>query len=92
MPNIFYHASKELTFGIAGTTGTDVTVVIDFLESKVAAINVSKKAATYFVANIYDTNNKNITQDVVDKAKFTWSWKDKKEETLLHANASKTGD
>lgn len=76
-PNTFYTATKPLTFGIAGTTGTDVTLVIDFQNVSIHAIDIedSEKYAQIFVANLYDSENKNVTEDAIEKGcTFTWGW------------------
>ena len=71
-----YTATKTLTFGAAGTTGTDCTLVIDFKDSSLQAIDVTSNKITTFEANLYDANNKNITQDVIKKeCRFNWGWK-----------------
>lgn len=76
-PNTFYTATKTLTFGIAGTTGTDVTLVIDFKDVSIHAIDIedSTDNAQIFIANLYDSENKNVTEDAISKGcKFQWGW------------------
>ena len=54
-PNTFFTATINLTFGIAGTTGTDVTLVIDFLDSSIHAIDIDSDrndVAQLFIANL----------------------------------------
>ena len=75
-PNIFFTATKTLTFGIAGTTGTDVTLVIDFKNSSKQAVDVDADEAYEIIANLYDSENKNVTQDVLsnENCRFSWTW------------------
>ena len=54
-----YSASKELTFGIQGTTGTDVTFVLDFTKG-VSALTAGNTDAVSVKARLYDANNKEI--------------------------------
>jgi hypothetical protein len=65
-----------LTFGIAGTTGTDVTLVIDFLDSSIHAIDIGKKEITKFIAHLYDSENTDITEEIKnnDKVTIQWGW------------------
>ena len=75
-PNTFFTATKTLTFGIAGTTGTDVTLVIDFKNSSNQAVDINVEEAYEIIANLYDSENKNVTQDVLsnENCSFDWTW------------------
>lgn len=71
---ITYTAIKELTFGPAGTTGTDVTLVLDF-EDGVAAVNLGLNKAVKVRARLYDYENKEITN--LSDYTINWDWKTK---------------
>lgn len=73
-----YKTSKELSFGVMGTTGTTCTLVLDFEHPGQNGIQINNddeqvdKIKEYtIVANLYDADNKNITNEALDK---TWSW------------------
>ena len=71
---ITYTAIKELTFGPAGTTGTDVTLVLDF-EDGAAAVNLGLNKAVKVRARLYDYENKEITN--LSNYTINWDWKTK---------------
>ena len=72
-----YKTSKELSFGVMGTTGTTCTLVLDFEHPGQNGIQINNDAQVdqiknyTIVANLYDADNKNITNEALDK---TWSW------------------
>lgn len=72
-----YKTSKELSFGVMGTTGTTCTLVLDFEHPGQNGIQINNNAKVdqiknyTIVANLYDADNKNITSEALDK---TWSW------------------
>lgn len=72
-----YKTSKELSFGVMGTTGTTCTLVLDFEHPGQNGIQINNNAKIdqiknyTIVANLYDADNKNITSEALDK---TWSW------------------
>ena len=72
-----YKTSKELSFGVMGTTGTTCTLVLDFEHPGQNGIQINDNAQVdqiknyTIVANLYDADNKNITNEALDK---TWSW------------------
>lgn len=74
---ITYTATKEMTFGIAGTTGTDCTFILDF-DNGITAVgpeDSSEGLAVSVTARLYDYENNEV--DLTDYAdKITWSWKD----------------
>ena len=69
-----YTTIKELTFGPAGTTGTDVTLVLDF-EDGAAAVNLGLNTAVKVRARLYDYENKEITN--LSDYTINWGWKTK---------------
>ena len=68
---ITYTATKELTFGTAGTTGTDYTFILDF-DKGITAVTADSNDAVFVTARLYDYENNEI--DISDR-KITWSWK-----------------
>ena len=54
---ITYYATKELSFGQAGTTGTDFTFVLDWDNNK-TAFTVGKNETLGITARLYNTTNK----------------------------------
>ena len=54
--NITYVGVKELTFGIAGTNGTDATFVLDF-DNGINALTKGNTEAVIAVARLYNYNN-----------------------------------
>lgn len=71
---ITYTATKELSFGPAGTTGTDCTLIIDFLDG-VTACTVGDTKAVQMKALLYDYNNQEIDFSKYPNLTFSWSWK-----------------
>lgn len=55
-----YSGSKELTFGPAGTTGTDVTFVLDF-DNGITALTKGNTNAITITARLYDYENKPVS-------------------------------
>ena len=70
-----YTATKELTFGQAGTNGSDCTFVLDFADPGIAAFNITSDDEVKIVANLYDSEGKTISEEDLFKCTFTWSWK-----------------
>lgn len=68
---ITYTATKELTFGTAGTTGTDYTFILDF-DDGVTALTIGSEDAVHVTARLYDYENNEI--DIANK-EISWSWK-----------------
>lgn len=68
---ITYTATKELTFGTAGTTGTDHTFILDF-DNGATALTINDTAAVTVTARLYDYENKEV--DLTGRS-ITWSWK-----------------
>lgn len=69
---ITYTATKELTFGTAGTTGTDYTFILDF-DNGATALTINDTTAVTVTARLYDYENKEI-EDFGER-QITWSWK-----------------
>lgn len=70
--NTTYTATKELTFGVAGTTGTDCTFILDFDNGVTAVTNNSSSAVTV-TARLYDYENNEVNLEDRD---ITWEFKD----------------
>lgn len=83
---VAYVATKEMTFGIAGTTGTDCTFILDFDDSKTAVLDRiyskddegntividEEETSVTVTARLYDYENNEV--DISDK-EITWGWK-----------------
>lgn len=69
--NTTYTATKELTFGVAGTTGTDCTFILDF-DNGVTAITNDGSSAVTVTARLYDYENKEV--DLSGRT-IKWGWK-----------------
>ena len=78
-----YTAVQEFTFGPAGTTGTEATLILDFEGNKNAMTIPSEGQQTeaYIIkAHLYDYENNEIdlkTYKTTD-LEYIWSWKDSK--------------
>lgn len=70
---ITYTATKELTFGIAGTSGTDCTFIIDF-DNGASAVSALESSAVTVTARLYDYENTE-RPDLLAQRTITWSWK-----------------
>lgn len=67
---ITYTATKELTFGHAGTSGTDATFVLDF-DNGVPGLTVGSDQAVVITARLYNHMNEEI--DLSEYSNITWS-------------------
>lgn len=65
---IQYVGTKELTFGPAGTTGTDCTFVLDF-DNGITALTIGNPVATTVTARLYDHENKEV-----DLSEYSIDW------------------
>lgn len=70
--NTTYTATKELTFGVAGTTGTDCTFILDF-DNGVTAITNDSSSAVTVTARLYDYENNEVS---LEGRTITWGFKD----------------
>ena len=75
---ISYSASKEFTFGVAGTMGTEQTLVIDFADNRnavqVKANENDEEVIVKFKVQLYDLSGNSL--DVSDAI---WKWKGQKD-------------
>lgn len=71
---ITYTAIKELTFGVAGTTGTDCTFILDFEDNNKNAITIGTGESINVVAKLYNEENKEEILDF-NKYQIEWKWK-----------------
>ena len=69
-----YFGSKELTFGVAGTSGTDCTFIIDF-DNGATAVTASGSQATTVTARLYDYENKEVDLLSDTRVSISWTWK-----------------
>lgn len=69
---ITYTAVKELTFGPAGTSGTDYTFVLDFKGNN-TALTINNKEKVEVVARLYDYEGKDLTE-LIEGKNITWSF------------------
>ena len=74
---LIYSATKELTFGIMGTNGTDATIVIDFDNNKTALTANDTEDLLKVTAHLYDSSHREIDfHDETNKnIRCYWSWK-----------------
>lgn len=81
---VSYSVSKDFTFGVAGTMGTEQTLVIDFADNSNAVQIKTKEnneeAIVKFKVQLYDLsgNNLNVSEAI-------WKWKDQ-EKNLTSIN------
>lgn len=68
--NKIYTATKELTFGPIGTSGTDYTFVLDF-DKGVTALTIGDTDKVTVTARLYNYEGREI--DILNKH-FNWSW------------------
>lgn len=66
-----YHAIEELNFGQAGTSGTNVTLVLE-IENNETSLLRKKDAAIEIAAYLYD--NSGLIDEDKYKNQLTWSW------------------
>lgn len=69
---ITYTATKELTFGPAGTTGTDATFVLDFDNGVTAVTLGADSPETVVTARLYDYENNEVD---ISSYNISWGWK-----------------
>ena len=76
---IFYSATKNFTFGLMGTNGTDSTVVIDFDDNKIALTADSSSETVSLTAHLYDSTHNEISLEELKNKniKFKWEWYNK---------------
>lgn len=79
---ITYTTTKELTFGVAGTTGTDYTFIIDFDDNVTAVTADPNGRAVTVTARLYDYENKEVN---IKGYNIEWDWKTS--DGLLSINA-----
>ena len=65
-----YTAIKELTFGTAGTAGTDYTFVLDFADNRYNALTIRENETIEVEATLYDYTGKKL--DISGRA-IEWS-------------------
>ena len=81
--NVVYHTEKVLTFGIAGTMGSEQTLVVDFLNDTNAIDLNNKNIQTYQIkVQLYDTSG----QEITELNNITWSWWKKTHDYLTLSN------
>lgn len=67
---IEYTAIKELSFGTAGTAGTDYTFVLDFADNRYNALTIGKNDPVKVEATLYDYTGKKLD---ISKRTIKWS-------------------
>lgn len=68
---VTYIASKELTFGPSGSSGTDCTFILDF-DNGVTAMTAGSEDAVTVTARLYDYENKEVD---ISGYSIKWDWK-----------------
>lgn len=80
---VTYTATKELTFGPTGTSGTDYTFVLDF-EDNVNALTVKSDTSAVVTARLYDYEGQEVTDKITNGVgKITWSWANSNKEPIM---------
>jgi hypothetical protein len=84
-----YSGSKELSFGLMGTNGTDATLTIDF-NNNVSALTADVAEAVKITARLYDNNHNEVDFNNESlNLECEWSWayyhqfSNEQEETFL---------
>lgn len=67
---LVYTTQKEFTFGQAGTSGTDCTLIID-IDNNETALTVGSTDSLVLTARLYDADNK---EQSLDECEISWSW------------------
>ena len=70
--NIKYVATKELSFGPMGTSGTDYTFILDFASNE-NAITLGDEGGLTVKASLYDHNGQDIKLEKQENIDITWS-------------------
>lgn len=68
---VIYTTEKEFTFGVAGTMGSDKSLVIDFVGGQTAIIANDTETSYQLEVKMYDENNK---PEDLSNVKIKWSW------------------
>lgn len=68
-----YKTVLEFTFGVAGTTGTNYTLVIDF-DNNETALTVGNPKTVSLKAKLYDQANQEITEKQLKQQNIRWLW------------------
>lgn len=68
-----YKTALEFTFGVAGTTGTNYTLVIDF-DNNETALTAGNPKTVSLKAKLYDQANQEITEKQLKQQNIRWLW------------------
>lgn len=68
-----YKTALEFTFGVAGTTGTNYTLVIDF-DNNETALTAGNPKTVSLKAKLYDQANQEITEKQLGQQNIRWLW------------------
>ena len=69
---MIYTAEKEFTFGVAGTMGTDKSIIIDFVGGHNAILANDTQTQYQLQVRMYDENNKPI--ELTSDIDIQWDW------------------
>ena len=69
---ITYVNQKDFSFGQAGTTGTDTTLIIDF-DDNTTAVTIGDNQAVTLTARLYDYENNEVDLKTYGSG-LTWEW------------------
>lgn len=76
--SLMYSTSKDFSFGLMGTTGTDATVVIDFENNKTALTADSSSETLNAAVHLYDSSYNELdfnNTDLIEQGlSCEWSW------------------
>ena len=84
--NTTYTAIKEFTFGQAGTTGTEATLILDFTDSNRNAMTIGDAEVVEIKAFLYDYENNLIDLSTKTGLTYNWKWKDKTDSGFVSIN------
>ena len=68
---VIYTTEKEFTFGVAGTMGTDNSIVVDFVGGQTAIVVGDSSSSYQLEVKMYDENNK--PKDLTN-VNIAWKW------------------
>ena len=69
---MIYTAEKEFTFGVAGTMGTDKSIIVDFVGGHNAILANDTQTQYQLQVRMYDENNKPI--ELTSDIDIQWEW------------------
>ena len=87
-----YTAIKEFTFGQAGTTGTEATLILDFVDSNRNAMTLGDTEVVEVKAFLYDYENNLIDLSNKTNLDFSWNWRKETNSGLIETPQKKKNE